>query len=209
MSISTRFGTEPYLSALKNIKFRIAISKLRTSSHALAIERDRYTNPKTPVHEKLFPSCQKIEDECHFVMECKTNCDFREMFLNKLKDGNRNFAAISQRNTFVYIFTKEDNMSLWLRVSTLSYYHHHELLSIVYGQVVKQWYALYVSLYSCYQLCGYSWQNDDFDRDKFPSKRKLASGQWFRILVDIMVKFWKIYDWLLSDIWLCDRSVPC
>ena len=28
---------------------------------------------------------KKIEDEYRFVMECKTNCYFRETFLNKYK----------------------------------------------------------------------------------------------------------------------------
>ena len=131
--IKTRFGTEPYLSAVKNIKFRIAISKLRTSSHALAIERGRYTNPKTPVHERLCHSCKKIEDEYHFVMECKTNCDFRETFLNKLKERNRNFATLSQREQFVYIFTNEDNMSLtWLgKFIYKSFQRRNSLLSIL------------------------------------------------------------------------------
>ena len=106
--IKTRFGTEPYPSVVKYIKFRVAISKLRTSSHALAIEQGRYANPRTPVHERLCHSCRKIEDEYQNVMECKANCDFREMFLNKLKDRSRNFAALSQRKQCVYIFTNED-----------------------------------------------------------------------------------------------------
>ena len=131
--VKTRFGTEPYLSAVKNIKFRIAISKLRTSCHALAIERGRYTNPKTPVHERLCHCCKKIEDEYHFVMECKTNCDFREKFLNQLKERNRNFAALSQREQFVYIFTNEDNMSLtWLgKFIYKSFQRRNSLLSIL------------------------------------------------------------------------------
>ena len=106
MSLKHDLAQNPTSALKKNIKFRIAISKLRTSSHALAIERGRYTNPKTPVHERLCHSCEKIEDEYHFVMECKTNCDFREMFLNKLKERNRNCAALSQREQFVYIITK-------------------------------------------------------------------------------------------------------
>ena len=131
--IKTRFGTEPYLRAVKNIKFRIAISKLRTSSHILAIERGRYTNPKTPAHERLCHSCQKIDDEYHFVMECKTNCDFREMFLSKLKERNRNFAALSQREQFVYIFKNEDNMSLtWLaKFIYKSFQRRNSLLGIL------------------------------------------------------------------------------
>ena len=81
--IKTRFGTEPYFSAVKNIKFRIAISKLRTSSHA--IERGRYTNPKTPVHERLCHSCKKVEDEYHFVMECKNQFWFSRNVPKQIK----------------------------------------------------------------------------------------------------------------------------
>ena len=37
--LKRRFGTEPYLRSVKDIKYRGAISKLRVSSHALEIER--------------------------------------------------------------------------------------------------------------------------------------------------------------------------
>ena len=75
----------------------------------------------------------KIEDEYHFVMECKTNCDFRKTFLNKLKERNRNFAALNQREQFVYIFTNEDNMSLtWLgKFIYKSFQRRNSLLSIL------------------------------------------------------------------------------
>ena len=65
-------------------------------------------------------------------MERKTNCDFRETFLNKLKERNRNFAALSQREQFVYIFTNEDNMSLtWLgKFIYKSFQRRNSLLSI-------------------------------------------------------------------------------
>ena len=67
------------------------------------------------------------------VMECKTNCDFRETFLNKLKERNRNFAALSQREQFVYIFTNENDMSLtWLgKFIYKSFQRRNSLLSIL------------------------------------------------------------------------------
>ena len=103
----------------------------------------------------------KIEDKYHFVMECKTSCDFREMFLNKLKDGNRDFVAISQREPFVYIFTKEENMSLRLRVYTLSY-NHHQIGSMNYYPLfmVRSWnngircMSLYILVINYFQTGG-------------------------------------------------------
>ena len=58
---------------------------------------------------------KKVEDEFHFMMECKSNSDHRQTFINKLTTRCPNFADLSQREQFVYMFTNEDNMSLtWL-----------------------------------------------------------------------------------------------
>ena len=62
------FGIESYLVSVKNPRYRAAISKLRTSSHALEVERGRHTKPKTPLEERLCPNCHVLEDEQHFVM---------------------------------------------------------------------------------------------------------------------------------------------
>ena len=48
-------------------------------------------------------------------MECKTNSNLRQTFINKLTTRSANFADLSQREQFVYMFANEDNMSLtWL-----------------------------------------------------------------------------------------------
>ena len=82
--LKTRFGTEPYLRSVKDIKCRVAISKLCVSSQALEIERGRYTSPITPVNKRLCHTCQKVEDEFHFTMECESNSDLRQTSINKL-----------------------------------------------------------------------------------------------------------------------------
>ena len=113
--LKTRFGTEPYLRSVKDIKYRVAISKLRVSSHALEIERGRYTSPMTPVNERLCHACQQVEDEFHIMMECKSNSNLRQTFINRLTTRWPNFADLSQREQFVYMFTNEDDVSLtWL-----------------------------------------------------------------------------------------------
>ena len=66
----TTYELELYLDLVKNPKYRTAISRLRTSLHMLAIERGRHTRPITPLHRRLCPSCNEIEDEKHFVLDC-------------------------------------------------------------------------------------------------------------------------------------------
>ena len=95
--LKTRFGTEPYIRSVKDIKYWVAIFKLRVSPHALEIERGRYNSPMTPVNERLCHACQKVEDEFHFMMECKSNSDLCQTFINKLTTRCPNFADLSQR----------------------------------------------------------------------------------------------------------------
>ena len=51
--IKFEYKCEPYLNLIKIPKYRIAFSRFRAGSHSLEIERGRYTNPKTPVEDRL------------------------------------------------------------------------------------------------------------------------------------------------------------
>ena len=70
------FGTECYLEHISKPKFRIALSKLRASSHDLEVERGRYVPPKLDTTKRLCISCHVTEDEEHFVTDC---VNYREM----------------------------------------------------------------------------------------------------------------------------------
>ena len=61
-TIKTAFRPEPYLYLVREAPYRNAIAQIRASSHTLAIERGRYTRPKTPIQERLCMSCGVIED---------------------------------------------------------------------------------------------------------------------------------------------------
>ena len=58
----------------KNInisKFSIALSRLSVSSHRLSVETGRRIKPKSiPLGERKCISCNTLEDEFHFVLEC-------------------------------------------------------------------------------------------------------------------------------------------
>ena len=68
--LKSEFHFEPYLDLVREFKYRNTLTKIRSSSHLLEIERGRHTKPKTPRNNRLCLNCKTIEDERHFVMEC-------------------------------------------------------------------------------------------------------------------------------------------
>ena len=65
-----RSWTESYFDCIFVPKFRIALSKLRSSSHNLEIERGRYVRPKKDVDERVCLLCNVVGDQIHFVTNC-------------------------------------------------------------------------------------------------------------------------------------------
>jgi hypothetical protein len=84
--VKTQFQREPYLDTLSS-QHRRTFSKLRMSAHCLAIERGRYSNPKTPQHLRFCKCChptQHVEDETHFIIFCPKYTVERQTFLSHL-----------------------------------------------------------------------------------------------------------------------------
>lgn len=82
------FKLEPYLLLFTDRQTRIQLTKLRISAHNLQIEIGRHHKPnKLPLNERLckHEHCDgKIEDEYHFIMECKNYDSARKTLLEKL-----------------------------------------------------------------------------------------------------------------------------
>ena len=78
------FRFQPYLDNLSVFKFCQSVTKLRVSSHRLQIEAGRWVKPiRTPVNERLCAFCGALEDEFHFVLECKQYEDLRKQYISK------------------------------------------------------------------------------------------------------------------------------
>ena len=63
------FYLQYYLKKSIPAKFQKCISKLRLSSHLLAIETGRY-NKTNKTHRKCFSCHNCVEDEYHFLLVC-------------------------------------------------------------------------------------------------------------------------------------------
>ena len=78
------FNFSYYLTVVSVSKFRFALSRLRLSSHRLAVETGRWNRQNiTPYEERKCRSCNTLEDEYHFVIECKDFADLRKQYIRK------------------------------------------------------------------------------------------------------------------------------
>ena len=89
-----RYVTEPYLYLVKNIKYRVALSRFRSSSHTLEIERGRYAKPIIPVQERLCRVCLVLEDERHLLFHCVLYNGERRQLLRKIKARFNGFLSL-------------------------------------------------------------------------------------------------------------------
>ena len=72
---------ESYIDTVKVTKYGFALSRLRLSSHSLAIQTGRYTG--IPRHERICTSCNMnaVENEFHFLLVCPHYIDLRRKYL--------------------------------------------------------------------------------------------------------------------------------
>ena len=76
------YGFKSYLEQVTIAKFRTAITKLRLSSHRLAVEMGRFTRPvATPLDERKCTLCNALEDEFHLLFECTLYRNVRKTYL--------------------------------------------------------------------------------------------------------------------------------
>ena len=115
--IKTTFGIEKYLELVKNFRYRNAITKIRTSSHALEIEKGRHRNGgvKIPACQRLCKICNVQEDEIHFVMDCVMNVSERNTLLYNITADYSSFENLDKISKFKYLFYTENAQHLtWL-----------------------------------------------------------------------------------------------
>ena len=79
--LKTEHCTESCLSDLANVRHRVAMTRLRMSSHSLRIEEGRYNG--TPREDMIRTLCSGgIEDEKHLLLKCPMYEDIRKLHLN-------------------------------------------------------------------------------------------------------------------------------
>ena len=77
------FNLEKYLDVINVSKFRIALTRLRTSSHILKIESGRHHN--IPRNEQICENCNSElgENEYHFLLFCSKYSGLRLKYIKR------------------------------------------------------------------------------------------------------------------------------
>ena len=91
----TEFRTASYLDCISVPRFRIALSKLRSS------ERGRFVRPKKDVDERVCLLCNVVDDDILFI-NCCINETERIVLYRKRIPPTRSFTLLSDRDKFVY-----------------------------------------------------------------------------------------------------------
>lgn len=73
--------SEPYLDIVRPNKYKVALSRLRLSSHSLAIETGRYTGTAREDRRCIYCNTNAVESEFHFTLVCPFYIDLRRKYL--------------------------------------------------------------------------------------------------------------------------------
>ena len=101
---------EKYLLVVKNLNHRKALAQLRCSSHHLRVETGRWSHKEISL--RICPSCRVLEDERHFVCDCRINNRQRAelsnfIFSNICSSSATSFADFKS-DLFVNLLTTSD-----------------------------------------------------------------------------------------------------
>lgn len=107
--IKGEIGFESYLNTVNNIKNRIILTKIRLSNHTLMIEKGRHQN--IDKNFRFCPFCpNSIEDEMHFLLECKCFATHRNELFQAINEKNKdiNIKFYNKNETFIYLLSNID-----------------------------------------------------------------------------------------------------
>ena len=111
------------------------MAKLRTSDHKLIMETNRHSRPIKPREERVCYMCDtKIEDEMHFLTECKIYGS-KEKFWNQVHQKFPQTSQLSSKDKFIFMMTQEDPETMKTLLKT-----------------IREWYGLRTF------LCNYFYQ---------------------------------------------------
>jgi hypothetical protein len=106
-TFKTCFQEEPYLNILTDRELRRGYARLRTSSHTLHIETGRFV--KTPPQLRLCQLCHsgEVEDETHFLINCKLYTDDRDHLFANINNTCPNFTTLSPPNKMIWLLSAD------------------------------------------------------------------------------------------------------
>ena len=98
--LKTKTGCENYLTKILSINDRKALTKFRLSNHSLMIEKGRHLGVNKDARFCNF-CLDKVEDEMHFLLNCKTFKLHRRKLFEKANENLRYFYRLNDKAKFI------------------------------------------------------------------------------------------------------------
>ena len=96
------------LNLSRSHKTTLTLSKFRIGNHKLRIETGRHTKPKIPPQQRICKTCNIMEDEIHFLVDCKLYSDIRNKYkLTKQTDID---SVDHFKNVMMYVHEDQINV---------------------------------------------------------------------------------------------------
>ena len=109
--LKKEYKIEPYIKNCKNLDERKLICKMRIGDHFLEIERGRYKNIERK--KRFCTFCHdKLDDELHFFLHCKTNNLLRQDFINNCRKYCKNFDQLGDWDKVISVLHIEKIVQL-------------------------------------------------------------------------------------------------
>ena len=125
-------------------RYHIAMTKLRSSSYTLEVECRTYTKPKTNICKRQCPVCNVIEDEIHFLANCKLYDTEMTYFFGKITAKIQNLPELNDADKFILLMSSKDKqIVVWTGKFIYECFNIRSRFYLNYGGV--QSYVLYIS----------------------------------------------------------------
>ena len=112
--------------------------------NSLQIERGRRTNPVTPRDQRLCNVCHVLQDESHFLLQCKMFTDERTAFLSQFQNKYFQFTFFDNTEKLSFLLHNGDTQNItrlnsfivpWKRNNWI----HHQLWSAAICDNYMKW----------------------------------------------------------------------
>ena len=91
------FQFHDYLNLVRIPKYKCSLIKLRLTSHSLAMETDSRNKPhQIPLEERKCRFCTSLEDELHFLFECKLHDGLRKTYISRYYWNRPNIPKLTE-----------------------------------------------------------------------------------------------------------------
>ena len=106
------YSIEKYLEYVPKPSYRSIITKFRLNAHRLRINSGAYENKGSPIPTELrtcmFCESNAVENESHFILECKKYENIRLDFIENFSNYHKNFSSLSIKEKTLIILNNQN-----------------------------------------------------------------------------------------------------